>query len=212
MFHYRYLFGVDPSLTCSGWALFEVTSGELLSVGKIKGGAPRIPLSSRLGAFQERIGEIYDRIGICEKDIVVCEAPTTMKDPHNAIKVEQVRGIFESLARARGAGVPGRVNPRSVQYEVMGLVGKQAVRAEVKLAAVRTVQHLYQESLSRIGFDTEMPAITKHQDIVDAVLIGRLAVLRAQASVQSGVAIEQLFQGDRSSGSRRTWRVKSCAV
>ena len=212
MLPYRYLFGVDPSLTCSGWALFDVASGELLSVGKIKGGKPSVPLSARLAAFHEKIGEIYARIGLDTRDLVVCEAPTTMKDPHNAIKVEQVRGIFESLARSRGAAVPGRVNPRSVQYEVMGLVGKQVVRAEVKLAAVRTVQHLYQEPLARIGFDTEVPGISKHQDIVDAVLVGRLGVLRAQASVQSGVAIEQLFQGDRSSGSRRSWRVKSCAV
>ena len=183
-----------------------------MSVGKIKGGAPSIPLASRLSSFQIRFDDLYGQIRLGLKDMVVCEAPTTMRDPHNAIKVEQVRGIFETNARSRGAVVPGRINPRSVQYEVMGLVGKQAKRDEVKAAALSTVKYLYGDNLKKIGFDTGSSSIAKHQDIVDAVLLGRLAVLRTQASMQSGVALEQLFQGDRSSGSRRSWRVKSCAV
>lgn len=212
MVSFRFLFAVDPSLTCSGWALFEVASGEVLSVGKIKGEGAHIPLSTRLLSFHKRIEDLYGQISLGSRDVVVCEAPTTMRDPHNAIKVEQVRGIFESSARSRGVTVPGRINPRSVQFEVMGLVGKQARRDEVKAAAVKTVQFLYQENLQKIGFDLQSSALVKHQDIVDAVLIGRLAVLRLQAAQQSGVSLEQLFQGDRSSGSRRSWRVKSCAV
>jgi Holliday junction resolvasome RuvABC endonuclease subunit len=212
MVSFRFLFAVDPSLTCSGWALFEVASGEVLSVGKIRGEGAQVPLSTRLLSFHRRIEEIYNKISLGSQDLVVCEAPTTMKDPHNAMKVEQVRGIFENAGRSRGATVPGRINPRSVQYEVMGLVGKQARRDDVKAAAVKTAQFLYRENLLKIGFDLESPALAKHQDIVDAVLIGRLAVLRVQAAQQSGVSLEQLFQGDRSSGSRRSWRVKSCAV
>ena len=212
MVSFRFLLAVDPSLTCSGWALFEVSSGEVLSVGKIRGEGAHIPLSSRLVSFHKRIEDLYGQISLGSRDLVVCEAPTTMRDPHNAIKVEQVRGIFEGAARSRGVTVPGRINPRSVQYEVMGLVGKQARRADVKAAAVKTVQFLYSENLVKIGFDLESPALSKHQDIVDAVLLGRLAVLRVQAAQQSGVSLEQLFQGDRSSGSRRSWRIKSCAL
>jgi Holliday junction resolvasome RuvABC endonuclease subunit len=212
MISFRFLFAVDPSLTCSGWALFDIASGEVLSVGKIRGEGAHIPLSTRLLSFHRRIEDLFAQISLGSKDLVVCEAPTTMKDPHNAIKVEQVRGIFESSARGRGATVPGRINPRSVQFEVMGLAGKQARRDDVKAAAVKTAQFLYRDNLLKIGFDLESPAVSKHQDIVDAVLIGRLAVLRVQAAQQSGVSLEQLFQGDRSSGSRRSWRVKSCAV
>jgi hypothetical protein len=67
---------------------------------------------------------------------MVCEAATTVRDPHNALKVETVRAMFESVARGRLVGVPGRINPRSVQFEVMGLSGKQLPRAEVKDMAI----------------------------------------------------------------------------
>lgn len=209
---YRYLIAVDPSLTCTGWALFSIPSGEVTSVGKIKGLPPTIPLANRLKRLQEHIGKLIAHLSLDERDILVCEAPTTVRDPHNALKVEQVRGLFESLAREQGMVVPGRVNPRSVQYEVMGLRGKQLVRGEVKLAAIRTVEYLYSPHLARLGLVGSAAELKKHQDIVDAVLIGHLALMRVQAAQSAGVALEEVFDVVQRSQRRGSWRVRSCGL
>ena len=207
----RYLMAVDPSLTCSGWALLSIPEGEVLAVGKIKSAPPSVPMATRLERLQGAIKKVISNLALGELDVLVCEAPTTMKDPHNAIKVEQVRGIFESSGRSRGVTVPGRVNPRSVQYEVMGLKGKQMARLEVKAAAVRTVQYLYASALQRLGIEASDEVLKKHQDIVDAMLIGRFAVLRIQGALDSRQPLEQVFD-TQVKQQRTSWRVRSCAV
>ena len=183
----------------------------MLTVGKIKSAPPSIPLATRLERLQGAIKKVIENLALGELDVLVCEAPTTMKDPHNAIKVEQVRGLFESTGRSRGVVVPGRVNPRSVQFEVMGLTGKQVGRTEVKAAAVRTVQFLYTPALRRLGLATTAEDLKKHQDIVDAVLIGRFAVLRIQGALDARQALESVFE-TQSKQQRASWRVRSCAV
>jgi Holliday junction resolvasome RuvABC endonuclease subunit len=203
---FRRLLSVDPSLTCSGWALFSVPEGIIKAVGKIRAEKPPTPLALRLEKLQASIKRVIDALQLGPGDVLVCEAPT-MKDPHNAIKVEQVRGLFESLSRERGVTVPGRVNPRSVQYEVMGLRGKQLARPEVKAAAVRTVEFLYADQLSQLG----LSGFGKHQDIVDAVLIGRLALLQIEAARASQAPLETLFGGQEKQD-RRSWRVKPCTI
>lgn len=207
----RYLMAVDPSLTCSGWALLSIPEGEVLAVGKIKAAPPSVPMATRLERLQGAIKKVLSNLSLGELDVLVCEAPTTMKDPHNAIKVEQVRGLFESTGRSRGVSVPGRVNPRSVQYEVMGLKGKQVARLEVKAAAVRTVQYLYAPALQRLGIEASDAVLKKHQDIVDAMLIGRFAVLRIQGALDSRQPLEQVFD-TQVKQQRSSWRVRSCAV
>lgn len=204
---FRRLLSVDPSLTCSGWALFSVSEGAIKAVGKVRAEKPTVPMALRMDKLQSSIGRVLETLGLGEGDVLVCEAPTTMKDPHNAIKVEQVRGLFESLGRERGATVPGRINPRTVQYEVMGLRGKQVSRPEVKAAAVRTVHFLYAEQLKSLG----LSELQKHQDIVDAVLIGRLALLHIEAARASKAPLESLF-GVQARQDRRSWRVRSCSV
>ncbi|MEN9846466.1 MAG: Crossover junction endodeoxyribonuclease RuvC [Pseudomonadota bacterium] len=207
----RYLMAVDPSLTCSGWALLSIGEGEVLAVGKIKSAPPSIPLAIRLERLQGAIKNVVGNLALGDLDVLVCEAPTTMKDPHNSIKVEQVRGLFESTGRSRGVVVPGRVNPRSVQFEVMGLTGKQVAREEVKAAAVRTVQFLYAPTLRRLGLATAEEDLKRHQDIVDAMLIGRFAVLRIQGALDAGQSLESVFE-TQSKQQRGSWRVRSCAV
>ena len=209
MHQFRYLLAVDPSLTCSGWALFRVGDGEVTSVGKIKGAPPSVPLTERLRAIQSTIETIFLKTGLGSQDLLVCEAPTTVKDPHNALKVEQVRTIFESVARARSVTVPGRINPRSVQQEVMGLYGKQLRRAEVKATAVKTAEYLYSPALRRLGLMQEGIPLSRHQDIVDALLIGRLALIRLQAAHVGEQRLESMFQANER-GRGRSWRVKSC--
>jgi Holliday junction resolvasome RuvABC endonuclease subunit len=211
MVSYRYLMAIDPSLTCSGWALLSVPDGGVIAVGKIKSDPPSIPLATRLEKLQDRISSVLANLTLGPSDVLVCEAPTTMKDPHNAIKVEQVRGLFESAGRSRGVSVPGRVNPRSVQYEVMGLKGKQLVRAEVKASAVRTVQYLYAAELRRLGIDSGETALSKHQDIVDAILIGRFALLKVKGAVDTRQSLESVF-GPPVKQMRNSWRVRSCTM
>lgn len=206
----RYLMAVDPSLTCSGWALLSIPAGEVLAVGKIKAAPPSVPMATRLERLQGSIKKVIADLALGGSDVLVCEAPTTMKDPLNAIKVEQVRGLFESSGRNRGIAVPGRVNPRSVQYEVMGLRGKQVIRSEVKAAALRTVQYLYGTTLEGFGLKTSNDELKRHQDIVDAILIGRFAVLRIQGAIESKQPLQSVFE-TQTKQQRSSWRVRSCA-
>jgi len=206
MGYFRSLLAVDPSLTCSGWALFSISDGRICSVGKVRSDPPPLTMGERLKSLQSRIESILERLKLGPEDLLVCEAATTVRDPHNALKVENVRSIFEAVARTRSISVPGRINPRSVQHEVMGLSGKQAARAEVKLAAQRTVEYLYAEDLGRLGFPGS--GLGKHQDIVDAILIGRLALTRIQSAQDGGLPLETVFAHGEGQ-QRRGWRVRA---
>lgn len=180
----RFLLTIDPSLTCSGWALFSVKNNRLLGVGKVRSLSPKFGLASRFSNLQEQIHSLYQQLDVGKNDILVCEAPTTMRDPKAALKVEQVRGIFETLARQRGSLVPGRVNPRTVHFEILGLRGKQMQRLIVKDTARRVATHLYSDALQEIGFE-QVDALHRHQDVVDALLIGSLVLGRIQRLAQA---------------------------
>ena len=205
---YRYLLAVDPSLTCSGWALFSICDQKISSVGKVKSDPPSFPMADRLKSLQDRIESVFARLNLGAADLLVCEAATTVKDPHNALKVENVRAIFETVARARLVGVPGRVNPRSVHFEVMGLQGKQLPRAEVKAMALRTVEYLYQPELRQLGLIGASGLTARHQDIIDAILIGRLALTRIQSAGSGGVSIESMFR-NLERQRRGSWRIRA---
>ncbi len=168
-------------------------------------------MAIRLRRLQDRVSGILEKLSLGAQDVLVCEAPTTVIDPHNAIKVEQVRGLFESAARGRGVVVPGRVNPRTVQYEVMGLKGKQLVRTEVKLAALRTAIYLYSPRLEQLGFVATEDELKKHQDIIDALLIGRLMLSRIKAATDAGVPLASTLES-QTPQNRRSWRVRSCGL
>jgi Holliday junction resolvasome RuvABC endonuclease subunit len=199
----RRLLAIDPSLTCSGWALFSIDSETLLAVGKIRSLGPNLPLAARLKDLQVRIGKLLRQLKVRPNDVLVCEAPTTMRDPRAALKVEQVRCIFEVVAREHDLVVPGRINPRSVHHEIMGLRGKQLPRAQVKGAAVQVVQSLHAAPLVNIGFDTRTAALTRHQDIVDAILIGSLGVTWVKTAALSEASLEQYFESGKSTRQQR---------
>lgn len=203
---YRSLLAVDPSLTCSGWALFSIDDGRICSVGKVRSDPPPMAMGERLRALQVRIEAVLDRLKLGSQDILVCESATTVKDPHNALKVENVRSMFEAVARTRSVAVPGRVNPRSVHHEVMGLTGKQLPRDQVKMAARRTVEYLYLDQLNRLGLPET--SLSRHQDIVDAILIGRLAIMRIKAAADGGFPVEAMFAHGEGQ-QRRGWRVRA---
>lgn len=189
----RYLLSVDPSLTCSGWALFSVADGALCAVGKIRSLPPKAGLSNRYLDLQEKITSLFKTLKLGLKDVVVCEAETTMKDPRSAFRVERVRGIFETLARTYQCTVPGRINPRSVHNEIMGLKGKQVKREIVKETAVVVVRNLYGRELGSFGIAVDNAELKKHQDIVDAILVGHLGVVRVQSAGRAGISIDSLF-------------------
>lgn len=189
----RYLLSVDPSLTCSGWALFSVTDGSLCAVGKIRSLPPKTGLAKRYIDLQDKITSLFKTLKLGLKDVVVCEAETTMKDPRSAFRVERVRGIFETLARSNQCAVPGRINPRSVHNEIMGLKGKQVKREIVKETAVVIVRNLYGKELGSFGLEISSHELKKHQDIVDAILVGHLGVVRVQSAGRAGISIDTLF-------------------
>jgi Holliday junction resolvasome RuvABC endonuclease subunit len=205
MSSYRSLLAVDPSLTCSGWALLSIADGSISAVGKVKSEPPSVGMAERLRLLQGRIEGLLDRLKLSSQDVMVCEAPTTVKDPHNALKVEHVRSLFEAAARSRSLSVPGRVNPRTVQFEVMGMHGKQLERKEVKAMAVRTATFLYASELQRLGI--QLDDLQKHQDIVDALLLGRVALTRIQSAHNAGLPLADIFQGEVTQR-RTSWRVK----
>lgn len=207
---FRNLLAIDPSLTCSGWALFHIRTQELLAVGKIRSLPAKVPYAERLRDLHSRISTLFQEIDGGAHDVLVCESPTTMRDPRAAMRVEQVRCTFESIGRTRGMAVPGRLHPRSVQYEVMGLRGKQIGREVVKSTAVSLVEKLYADELREMGLWSDGIALRSHQDIVDAILIGNLAAARIKSALQGGVAIDSLFSDGLHSRSRRTLK-SSCA-
>jgi Holliday junction resolvasome RuvABC endonuclease subunit len=201
------LLAVDPSLTCSGWAVFSIEKKQILGVGKVHSLPSSHPLETRLRHLQEKVTKIFDTLFLSNEDILVCEAPTTMLDPKAAFKVERVRGIFEAVARARGIVITGRINPRTVQYEVMGLQGKQLKRALVKEAAVKTVSILYTKSLESIGFDAKESNLRSNQDIVDAILIGAAALVHVENAHRAGSNIESVFECSKHARKRKDPRL-----
>lgn len=173
------ILAVDPSLTCSGWAMFYLSTEKLIAVGKIKSLPPTYSMPERLKDFQDKVRKLYLEAKLTKDDIVICEAPTTIRDPRAAFAVEQIRCIFEDLAREKNATVPGRINPRTVHADVLGMKGKQALRVHVKQGAVTACWHLFGEELLGLGViaaGAGEDALKKHQDIVDAVLIGYVAM------------------------------------
>ncbi len=184
------MLAVDPSLTSSGWALFE--GAKLIGVGHIKTKVG--PIAPRLESIQSSVTELLTKCGLNADSVVVCEDATTMVDPSSALKLEQVRGIFECCARALGATVPGRINPRSVQSALLGMRGSQVKREAVKAAAVEVVRYHYSAMLQQLNFPTSIAHLTKHQDICDAVLVGHMALLRMEEARRLTVPLWEVFE------------------
>lgn len=201
------LFAVDPSLTCSGWALFSIKHQSLLAVGKLHSLPPSTHLSLRYKNLQEKIAQILMQLRLGKNDILICEAQTTLKDPRAAFKVEHVRSIFESVARSAKINVPGRINPRSVQSELLGLKGRQAKRIEVKACASNLVQNLFEKELKGLGFNTTTKSLKANQDIVDAILIGYFAIAKVRNGLNAKQSLEEIFteQKPRRKSNRKSW-------
>ncbi len=201
------LVAIDPSITCTGWALFDVQSERLLGVGKIKPLPSIHTLAIRLDNLQTQVNDLLKNLKLTKDDILICESPTSMKDPSAAFKVEQVRCIFEALARELNIQVPGRINPRTIQYEIMGLRGKQLERTIVKDLAVGIVEKTQKNNLERIGFSSSSENLKKHQDIVDAILIGSLAISRVKSALASDTPVDLYLRSLERVVSRRKFKV-----
>ena len=191
------LFAVDPSLTASGWAAFSLESAKPFAVGVLKPPGPSVSLERRIRVLQDSVEQLFEDLSLEKGDFLVCEGPAPLL--HNAMsvmKMERVRGVFETVARSRGVCVPGRLNPRTVQTELLGLKGKQLTRSEVKQSAREVVEKLFAAEFAKMEFvGSSKPKKNSRlqQDIVDALLIGALAVSRTQFSVRSGIEVEEVF-------------------
>ena len=192
---FKRLLAIDPSLTCSGWALFDIKTKKLLSVGNVKskkeGG-----LSERLLDFQKKIVMLFEALMLNGHDVLICVEATTMIDPRATLVVEQVRCIFEVLARNLNVCVPGRINPRTVQYEIMGLKGVQIDREHVKKIARETVNAIYADMLSQIGFFKQDILKKSNQDIIDAILIGTLGLSRILSIHNTKLNLDEVFSSN----------------
>ncbi len=208
------LLAVDPSLTQSGWVLFSARTAAPLISGVITPPGPSRPLAERLAILQRSIEVIYQKLQLGSADFLIAEGPAPLVlNPGSALKVEQVRSIFESVARSRGVIVPGRINPRTVQSELLGLRGKQLARKEVKLQARVVAERLYSNRLPQLDDELEDRSISVRdlpQDIVDALLIGAVAVSKLQLAERLGTNVTDLLSSSRSNsaGSRSSasWR------
>ena len=189
---FKRLLAIDPSLTCSGWALFDIKTKKLLSVGNVKS-KKEGSLSERLLDFQKKIVMLFEALMLNDHDVLICEEATTMIDPRATLVVEQVRCIFEVLARNLNVCVPGRINPRTVQYEIMGLKGVQIDREHVKKIARETVDAIYADMLSQIGFLKKDILKKSNQDIIDAILIGTLGLSRVLSIHNTRLNLDEVF-------------------
>jgi Holliday junction resolvasome RuvABC endonuclease subunit len=187
---------VDPSLRQSGWAVFEIDQEAPLEWGVVSPEISKAPLSERLDSIHHKIELLFSRLGLSAGDYLVCEGPAPVSlNPSSAIKVEQVRSMFESIARSARLVVPGRLNPRTVQTELFGLRGRQLPRKEVKKIAEQLVSQMF--SLE------DHPVI---QDAIDAILIGVLARSKIIHAGKTGTAVGSLFEGGRGNAALRSGR------
>jgi Holliday junction resolvasome RuvABC endonuclease subunit len=190
------LLAVDPSLRQSGWALFSLTEEYPLSWGTISPDSPKESLSIRLDSIHQKIHLLISDLELSAGDYLVCEGPAPVSlNPSSSIKVEQVRSMFETIARTCSLVVPGRLNPRTVQSELLGLRGKQIPRKEVKKIA---------ESLVNQLFDFQGSSIS--QDSIDAILVGLLAKSKIVHAQKTGTFVGSLFEGGRGNLSYRSSR------
>ncbi|MEZ4752710.1 MAG: hypothetical protein R3A13_00100 [Bdellovibrionota bacterium] len=84
------LIAVDPSLTCSGWALFCLKTKTLLGVGRIKSIPSKHAFNTRLDDLQAKISKVLAAPELGENDVLIAEAPTFMKDPDAALKLNKL--------------------------------------------------------------------------------------------------------------------------
>lgn len=165
----RYLIAIDPSLTCSGWALFNTGNTKVAAYGDITPPGPSLPLEFRLSDLQNKVTELFTKLELGATDFLVAEGPATLvKNPISSMKLEQVRSLFEVQARSFEINILDRINPRTVQQEILLMRGPQASRKEVKQQARLAAEKLYPEV-----FKTSKKV---KQDIIDALLVGTVAI------------------------------------
>ena len=145
------------------------------------------------GKRNQQINQLFDQVKLGAEDILICEAATSIKDPSAAFKVEQVRAAFETLARERKAEVPGRIHPRTVHYEVLGLKGKQLPRQEIKAMACNAAKTIYEKELSRLTFDCSDANLKRNQDIIDALLIGYITLSKIRSAQAIDMKLDMYF-------------------
>ena len=173
------IIGIDPGLTRSGWAVFCLRSIRPLSSGSIKPLGPQFPLPDRLVDLQGQVELLLREIDVKNTDYLVCEgAAHLMQNPKTSALVEQVRTIFETVARSRRIVVPGRINPRTLQVELLGLKGAQLPRDQVKKLA---------EEYTKIYFQSYLEALDRkvNSDENDALLIGFLACSKVSRALKT---------------------------
>ena len=182
----RYLIAVDPRLTCSGWALFDLKTANPLATGIILPLPATFSLEHRINLLQQEVKRMFISMSLDKRDYFVSEGPAPLVlNPDSALKVERVRGVFEAVARETALNVVGRLNPRTVQTELLGFKGKQIERKEVKKIARQVALNLFPSFLASKNKVT--------QDEIDALLVGALAASKIKIALSSKLSPELVF-------------------
>ena len=195
------LLAVDPGLSTCGWALFSLDTALPLRVGTLSPPDRRELMPTRLKFLQRGAGVILEKTGLGQGDFLVCEgAAHVALNPRTSLLLEQVRTLFETLARGCGAAVPGRVNPRSVQHQLLGARGKQLRRDCVKALGKRAALQLYGELLSSLEYTRISCSKSRtgrvEQDIFDALLVGTVAAVKIKQCFSSGLDVDVAFSSN----------------
>ena len=66
-------------------------------------------------------------------------------------------------------------------------------REVVKFAACQVVSRVYGQELLEMGFENTNANLKRHQDIVDAILIGSLGLSRVTSAVRGNLALSEVF-------------------
>ncbi len=193
------LFALDPSLTCSGWVLFDLEADCPIAAGTISPPGPSVALSERLRLLQSEATAVMKSVKLSHGDILIAEGPAPLvKNPASSTKVEQVRTMFETLARCFGAEVPGRINPRTVQAELLGLRGAQLPRPQVKKLARDTAKQMFENEILKASNCSCFSKLS--QDIVDALLIAALAAPLIRRAEGAETPLRDVFESGSSNG------------
>ncbi|MDR2338329.1 MAG: hypothetical protein LBE20_06795 [Deltaproteobacteria bacterium] len=213
---FKKLLAIDPSLTSTGWVLFDLQTGTIRQFGILNDPGPKIVLARRLAILQQEIEALLSAVELQAGDVLVCEGPAHLVlNPQSALKVEHVRGMFEVLARKRGVDVPGRVNPRIIHTEILGLKGKQVKRAEVKKIARSVAERLFVKEFAN-NQNNKLNSRRKvlSQDIIDAALIGAFCITQIDLCQKLKIDLAEAFHEGRRSfkKSHSTLRWRECDV
>ncbi|MCS6961758.1 MAG: crossover junction endodeoxyribonuclease RuvC [Deltaproteobacteria bacterium] len=156
---------VDPSSSSLGWAIID-TREIPLDAGVFYYNTD-ISISNRVKHIVNEIKHIIDCYNLKRGDYFVVESSAGCINPRTFLILERIRGAGEAVALLNGLTVLGRINPRSIHVNLLG-IKKSLARVFVKSA----IRSYVEKQFSAFLKSAEIEVIPKNQDVFDALLLG----------------------------------------